>query len=65
MEKVSVLGSINPGIPDVKVIPCFPLTYEDQLALNIWLPQEAHKGGLSICLKNDMDQVCDLLPYFD
>jgi hypothetical protein len=43
----------------------FPLTYEDQLKYNIWLANEAHARGLSIGLKNDPDQVADLLPYFD
>jgi hypothetical protein len=43
----------------------FPLTASDQLAYNIWLADEAHKRGLSIGLKNDLDQVPDLLPYFD
>ena len=43
----------------------FPLTYEDQLEYNIWLANEAHQRGLSIGLKNDPDQVGDLLPYFD
>ena len=43
----------------------FPLTYEDQLNYNIWLANEAHARGLSIGLKNDPDQVSDLLPHFD
>jgi len=43
----------------------FPLTYQDQLRYNIWLADEAHARGLSIGLKNDSDQVADLLPYFD
>jgi uncharacterized protein (TIGR01370 family) len=43
----------------------FPLTYQDQLDFNIWLANEAHTRGLSIGLKNDPDQVPDLLPYFD
>jgi len=43
----------------------FPLTYEDQLRYNIWLANAAHERGLSIGLKNDMDQIADLLPYFD
>ncbi len=43
----------------------FPLTAQDQLAYNIWLANEAHARGLSIGLKNDSDQVLDLLPYFD
>ncbi len=43
----------------------FPLTYQDQLDYNIWLANEAHSRGLSIGLKNDPDQVADLLPYYD
>ena len=43
----------------------FPLTYDDQLAYNIWLAEQAHDRGLSIGLKNDLDQIPDLLPYFD
>jgi hypothetical protein len=43
----------------------FSLTYEDQIRYNLWLADEAHTRGLSIGLKNDPDQVADLLPYFD
>jgi hypothetical protein len=43
----------------------FPLTYQDQLTYNIWLANQAHARGLSIGLKNDSDQVADLLSYFD
>ncbi len=43
----------------------FPLTYTNQLAYNIWLAEEAHARGLSIGLKNDSEQVSDLLPHFD
>ena len=43
----------------------FPLTYGDQLRYNIWLAEAAHERGLSIGLKNDMEQIPDLLPYFD
>ncbi len=43
----------------------FPLTANDQLTYNIWLATEAHNRGLSIGLKNDLDQIPDLLPYFD
>ena len=43
----------------------FDLTYQDQLAYNRWLAEEAHARGLSIGLKNDSEQVSDLLPYFD
>ncbi len=43
----------------------FPITYDDQLAYNLWLSEEAHARGLSIGLKNDSDQAADLLPHFD
>lgn len=43
----------------------FPLTDEDQIRYNLWLADEAHARGLSIGLKNDPDQVAELLPYFD
>ena len=43
----------------------FPLTYNDQLAFNTWLANQAHTRGLSVALKNDLGQVNDLLPYFD
>ena len=42
----------------------FPLTAEDQLTYNIWLSTEAHQRGLSIGLKNDLDQILELLPIF-
>jgi len=42
-----------------------PLTAEDQLRYNKMLAIEAHKRGLSIGLKNDVDQVVELEPYFD
>lgn len=43
----------------------FPLTGADQLAYNRWLAQEAHARGLSIGLKNDLDQIPDLVADFD
>lgn len=43
----------------------FPLAYRDQLVYNRWLAAEAHRRGLSIGLKNDPEQVTDLLAYFD
>ena len=43
----------------------FPLTYDDQLAYNIWLANAAHMRGLSIGLKNDIEQIPDLIAYFD
>jgi len=43
----------------------FPLVAADQLAFNRWLATEAHERGLSIGLKNDLDQVPDLVADFD
>jgi hypothetical protein len=43
----------------------FPLTYDDQIKYNKFLAEEAHMRGLSVGLKNDIDQITDLLPYFD
>lgn len=43
----------------------FKLTYNDQLNYNRMLSQLAHDNGLSIDLKNDLEQVKDLHPYFD
>jgi hypothetical protein len=43
----------------------FPLTAQDQLTYNIWLADQAHDRTLSAALKNDLDQVTALLPYFD
>jgi hypothetical protein len=43
----------------------FPLTGADQLAYNRFLAGAAHARGLSIGLKNDLDQVGELEPSFD
>ncbi len=43
----------------------FPLTFDHQLAYNRFLAQEAHERGLAIGLKNDLEQVRALEPYFD
>jgi hypothetical protein len=43
----------------------FALTAHDQLKYNGWLANQAHLRGLSAALKNDLDQVKQLLPYFD
>jgi len=41
------------------------LTAATQLDFNRFLASEAHKRGLSIGLKNDLDQVSSLVSYFD
>ncbi len=43
----------------------FPLTGADQIAFNIFLAEAAHQRGLKIGLKNDLEQIPELLPYFD
>ena len=43
----------------------FPLTPQDQLTFNQWLAAQAHQRGLSVGLKNDVDQVPALASYFD
>ena len=42
-----------------------PLTAQDQLTYNEWIATEAHALGLSVGLKNDIDQTAQLAPYFD
>lgn len=43
----------------------FPLTYANQLAYNRFLANTAHNLGLGIGLKNDLEQIPDLVAYFD
>ncbi len=45
--------------------PGFPLTAATQLDYNTFLATEAHARGLSVGLKNDLDQVGDLIGSFD
>ena len=43
----------------------FPLTAADQLAFNRFVAREAHRRGLAVGLKNDLDQVPALVAEFD
>jgi hypothetical protein len=43
----------------------FPLTAADQLRYNTWLAAAAHARGLSVGLKNDLEQVPALVAHFD
>ena len=43
----------------------FALSYNDQLAYNVALAEAAHELGLAIGLKNNLDQIKDLVNYFD
>lgn len=43
----------------------FAITATDQRAYNRWLANAAHTRGLAIALKNDLDQIPELVDYFD
>ncbi len=43
----------------------FSLTYKDQITYNTFISKAAHSRGLAVGLKNDLEQIPDLLPYFD
>lgn len=43
----------------------FPLTEAEQLQFNRFLADEAHARNLSVGLKNDVDQLGELEPWFD
>ncbi len=43
----------------------FGLSATDQLAYNKFIANEARKRGLSVGLKNDIDQIVELEPYYD
>ncbi len=43
----------------------FDLTPEDQLSYNKFIATQARERGLSVGLKNDLDQVKELEPFFD
>lgn len=43
----------------------FDLTAADQLAFNRFISNQAHLRELSVGLKNDLDQIGDLVEYFD
>jgi len=43
----------------------FSLSPEHQIAYNTWLANEAHARHLSVGLKNDLEQVPELVSYFD
>jgi len=43
----------------------FALSAEDQLAYNRFIATEAHRRGLAVGLKNGLEQVAELVEYFD
>lgn len=57
VEPDNVDGYVNPT--------GFELSFGDQLEFNKWLADEAHVRGLAVGLKNDVDQVEELVDDFD
>jgi len=43
----------------------FEISYDDQLEYNIWIANQVHSRGMSVGLKNNPDQVNDLIEYYD
>ena len=43
----------------------FDLSYEDQVVYSKWIADESHKKNLSVGLKNGLEQVEDVIDYFD
>lgn len=43
----------------------FALSADNQLAYNKFIANEAHERGLSVGLKNDLNQILELEPYYD
>ena len=68
LAKSKGCDGVEPDNIDVYTAPNgggFKITYQQQITYNTWLAREAHARDLSIGLKNDVDQVGDLLAYFD
>lgn len=64
--KAKGFDGIEPDLVDgYKENTGFPLTAADQLAYNRMLADLAHERGLAIGLKNDLDQVKDLVDVYD
>ena len=58
--------AVEPDNVDGYVHPTgFALSFGDQLKFNKWLADEAHTRGLAAGLKNDVDQVEELVEDFD
>jgi len=43
----------------------FSISADEQIIYNKFIATQAHKRGLSVALKNDLDQISVLEPYFD
>lgn len=66
MCKAAGFDAVEPDLVDgFESDTGFPLKASDQLAYNTWFANETHKRGMSVALKNDIEQIPQLLPYFD
>ena len=43
----------------------FSLSYNDQITYNRWTANEAHARNLTVALKNDVEQIPDLVDFYD
>ena len=43
----------------------FDLTYDEQITYNTYLSNAAHSRNMSIALKNDLEQIDDLINLYD
>jgi len=43
----------------------FDISYENQVTYSLWIAEQAHTRNLSVALKNGLDQIKDVLDYFD
>lgn len=58
--------AVEPDDVDAYANPSgFPLTAGDQLAFNRWVAAEVRSRGMAVGLKNDLDQVPELVGSFD
>jgi hypothetical protein len=58
-------GVVPANVEGYNNVTGFPLTWADQLTFNQWLAAQAHQRGLSVGLKNDIEQILTLANTFD
>lgn len=64
--KAKGFDSVDPdNVDGYTNITGFPLAAADQLAYNATVANAAHSRGLTVALKNDLNQIPQLVPYFD
>lgn len=66
MAKAKGCDGVEPDNMDAYNNPSgFDLNGDDQLAFNRLVANEAHARGLSVALKNDLEQIPELVEYYD